>query len=358
MGELYLYGVTEGGQIPTLASAEEQGAGPAHAIHHDGIAALVGEYTGPDAATLTRDALVRLLLAHQRVLEEVMPARTVLPARVGTVLASVQEVKALLSQGHPALARALEANRGRFELEVAATWDTGRVLREIAAQEEVVQARNSVSGGGHPTLEGRVMLGQVVKQCLDRRRASYAEKIVGRLKPLSVDAVPNALLADQLVANVAFLVERHRRQEFEDGMGELDRQFQDQINFRVIGPLPPYSFSTVEVAAVSRAQLEAAAQTLQLGTGFAEMDIRLAYRRLAAQQQLDLARGEKAARDRFLQLKKASDLLLSYLDTAQRYPGPHQEALFLVKVRRSTVQEPRHAPSPGASWRERDVGPG
>ncbi len=95
-------------------------------------------------------------------------------------------------------------------------------------------------------------------------------------------------------------------------MRQLDEHFQNEINFRVIGPLPPYSFSAVEVSRLTLEQLAAARQTLHLEDVISETDVRKSYRRLAAEHQRNLKPGDEPAKARFVELRRASELLLRY----------------------------------------------
>lgn len=356
MSALYLYGITEEGDIPAIPLTQAQGVGPVYAIGHDGIAAVVSDYAGLELGALPKEELVQLVLGHQLVIEQVMPGRTVLPAKVGTVLAGAEEARGLLSQGYSDLTGALEASRGRLEIEVAATWDTQRVLHAIANEEEIVQAREAIAASDRPNVQEKVRLGQMVKDRLDRRREGYRDRITGFLESFSVDVAPNALMSDEMVMNVAFLVDQDRRQKFEDGVGRLDQLFHGEIDFRIIGPLPPYSFSTVEVSILKSGQVEAARQSLQVGEMFSERDVRRSYRRLAAQEQRSILRGDEAAAvKRFLELRRASELLLAHLGSAQRTADLDGGPTFLIKIRRSAVEEPAHAPLPDALGRPAHV---
>lgn len=266
-----------------------------------------------------------------------------LPVKFGTILASVREVPALLTQAHWRLATALADIEDKVEIEVAATWNSERVLEDLSQDAEVVRLREAITRDGEPGREERIHLGQLVKARMDQRRDSYRQRMVDMLKPLAVDVASNALVSDELVMNVAFLMDRSREREFDARVHQLDELFQDEIAFRVIGPLPPYSFSTVEVARLTRGQVEEARSTLRLGDVLSEVEIRRAYRRLAAQEQRAGSSGNLA------KLRQASEVLLAYWaarDEAQG--GQHTGAragpagdggLFIVAIKRSQSEE-------------------
>lgn len=312
MAGTYLYGFIEAGQGATIACAGVDGASPVYTVVHQGIGCAVSAYTGEDFEALSKEALVRQLLAHQQVVERVMADRTVLPAKFGTLLKDAQEVRDLLSQGHSRLVDALSSIGEVVEIEVAATWDIQQVLHAISREEAVARAREAVAAKGQPTVEQRAALGQLVKASMDQRREGYRERMVGFLSPFAVDVAPNALVSDEMVMNVAFLVARTRQREFEAGVEQLDQLFQNEITFRVIGPLPPYSFSTVEVRRLSGRAVQQARDTLGLGETFSAAEVRRGYRRVAAEAQRGLAQGDAEAKAHFARLGVALEVLLGY----------------------------------------------
>ncbi|MDO8674090.1 MAG: GvpL/GvpF family gas vesicle protein, partial [Dehalococcoidia bacterium] len=198
-------------------------------------------------------------------------------------------------------------------------------------------ARRSGEGTVEAGLEERIRLGQMAKAAMDRRRDSYRERMIDFLKPVAIDVQPNSLLSDQMVMNVAFLVEKARQDEFDGRVKQLNELFHDQIEFRIIGPLPPYSFATVEVTRPSPEKIEEARQVLGLGAVISEADVRRAYRRLAAQAHPDRKPGDGIAKMEFTRLRQASDLLIAYCRGKSGSGGN-----FLINIRRLTDDDVQH----------------
>jgi hypothetical protein len=216
MERIYLYGIVDTGASGALDTPAFAGATPPYVIGHDGIGCLVSGYQGDPFEALPREALIRRLLAHQQVLEAAMhQSHTVIPLKFGTMLNTDDEVHGLLAQGQPQFVDTFAFVRDKVEVEVAATWDTARVLQEIGKEEEIALTLQAINRMGHPTLEQRVQLGEQVKASLDRRRDGYSTPMVQSLGPLATDMTCNPLLSDEMVMNVAFLLERARLPLFE-----------------------------------------------------------------------------------------------------------------------------------------------
>lgn len=340
---LYLYGIVAGGQSASLEVFGVDGVRPVYTVAAGGLACLVSPHDGAEPATLSREGLLRRLLTHQRVVEGAMRDGAVLPVKFGTVLGSPREVRELLATCREELAGALVTIRGVVELEVAATWDLGGVLQEVGREEAVVRMREALAQGGQTTDEDRVRLGQLVKAHLDQRRELYRERMVRHLRAWALDAVPNALVSDEMVMNVAFLVERSRQHGFDAAVRELDELFQGQIAFRVVGPLPPYSFSTVEVVRLTPERIEEAQRTLGLGGALSEPEVRRAYRHRAAAIQRG-GPGQALQAGELARLREVAQMLLlccrSGPDGAQGAPvGEGGDGLFAIALRRAGADE-------------------
>ncbi|MBI4302636.1 MAG: GvpL/GvpF family gas vesicle protein [Chloroflexi bacterium] len=334
MENKYIYGIIDGARQIDFAITGLGDHGPVHVIANHGLGCMLSDFPDEEFAAMTKEELVRHLLVHQMVVEHAMRNGAVLPAKFGTILGTSQEVHDLLSQGHSQFINALSWAEDKVEVEVAATWDKELVLREISTEPKIAQAREDMANQykhGEPSLEERVHLGQMVKASLDRRRASYREWMVNFLKPATMDVQPNHCLSDELVMNVAFLVQKTRLEGFDRRVKELNDLFQNQINFRIIGPLPPYSFATVEVTRLSQERIEEAKQLLNLGEVLSEYEVRKAYRHLAAENHPDRKPGDELAKIQFAKLRRASDLLIACC--------ANLEGSWLINIRRQKTDE-------------------
>lgn len=318
MSRTYLYGIIDGTWDASLGIPGVDGVSPVRTVSRDGLTCVVSDYHGDDLRTLDREDLIRHLLAHQQVVERSMERRTVLPVKFGTILNTPGEALDLISQERSGLLNALAAVRDKVEVEVAATWDIRQVLQEISMEEPVVRARETANRDGQPTVAERVQLGQMVMSRLDRRKDSYRDRIVNVLKPLSFEVTTNALVSDEMVMNVAFLVDRFKQHDFDEVVKWLDEAFQNEISFKVIGPLPPYSFATVELTRLTTEQIDEAQQTLQMGDVISELEVRKAYRQLAAAGQRSLITGGKSAASQLTKLRQAEEMLIRYCQAGKR----------------------------------------
>jgi len=306
----YVYGISLGSGDAVLGVRGLAGNSPVYSIAHKGLSGVVSDYTGGDFDSMSKEELAQCLLTHQVVVERVIKKHPVLPVKFGTVLATADEVRELLVQGHAQFFLTLLWIQDKVEVDVVSSWAGGRVIEEDGAAIEVSPAEEPLPPEG-------------LKLSKMQRRQSYLERMMGFLQPLSVDVQPHPQSQGGGVMSVAFLVDRANLDDFNERIKQLNALFYKQIEFQAIGPLPPYSFATVEVNRPNEEAIDRARRLLNLSEVVGEVEVRQAYRRLAA---------EAGAHP--VDLRRASDLLVAYCRSK-----PEKEGRFLISIRRSRSDE-------------------
>jgi hypothetical protein len=88
----------------------------------------------------------------------------------------------------------------------------------------------------------RVELGRRVEAALAERRATEAAAIVAALAPLAEREAELRALDEDMILNRAFLVRRENEALFDARMQSVAERYADRVNFRYVGPVPPYNF--------------------------------------------------------------------------------------------------------------------
>jgi hypothetical protein len=279
----YVYGVVPTREVAgaNLVLAGLQGAA-LQTMACNGVSAVVSEAPPYDYAGLPKQQLVKVLAQHQQATERIMQvAPTLLPFKFGTLLRE-EEVTKLLQQSVFELEHALSRVDQHVEVELLAMWDPQQVFAQIAQHPQIAALREQAQGKTPEEVQRlQLAVGALVKQLLDATREAYAVKIRSALSDLARDVEINAMVNDQVVANIAFLLPCSKRTEFDERVVALDAEFGGQLLFKVVGPLPPYSFSTVEVERVLPQDVAWASEQLGLEQTASGDDIRSAYLRQA-----------------------------------------------------------------------------
>jgi len=341
----YVYGITLTSDLSLDIAGVGDGDDMVYVVAQDGLSALVSATSRADFRGMGRQEAVGYLVAHQQVVERVMQQVTVLPVKFGTVLPNEMAVRRLLEQGGPIFQRMLVEMAGRVQMEVVVTWDLAAVFREISEEPAVVQLKaRAASPIPEEMLAQRVAVGQLVKSLLDQRRQALLGYLLHHLKDAVLDVVANPLMDDSMVLNVALLVEGTARAKLDERLADLDEQMRGSLHFRCVGPLPPYSFATVEIQMPGFVDIDAARKSLSLGETTSSDALKSAYYRLASQFHPDV-NPHPEAKHRMEELAQAYQLLTSFAasqvvgfgDTSQAMCHFDQQAVentLVISVRR------------------------
>ena len=310
-GPRYLYAIIpnpDWRQVPDRLDDE------VYFIQGERFSAVVRDAVASPFDLRDRQELALLLLRHQQVIERVMTWTSILPVKFGTVAPDGQAVSRSLANGTAAFADAFERMKGKSQFEILVTWDPEPVFASIAAEPEVVQLKQELTTDGYGAyLVAASRLGALVKWFFVRRRNKLADGIAQVLRQISQDAVPNALMDDRMVLNMALLIEDDRTAALDDCLETLDASYEGKLTFRCIGPLPPHSFATVEITFLEAGKITRARRLLELDAVQDARTLQAAYRRLAKQAHPDTAAGGGDG-ERIAELKDAFTTLSSYVD--------------------------------------------
>jgi hypothetical protein len=218
---------------------------PVHLTPFENLAAVVSE------SPVRRYEVDREhTLKHEWVIEQVMQYYTVLPVRYGTVAASEEDVRLkLLRRQFGSLHGMLKRMDNKVELGVKALYNQERIFTRLVEEDpELRLLRDTLANRSEADSRyERIQLGQMVEQALAARRAQDAKQIIEVLQPLAVEYRENPTHGDMMVINAAFLVDKRRESVFDARVQALDDEYGGLLDFRYIGPLPPFNFVTLVV---------------------------------------------------------------------------------------------------------------
>jgi len=288
--------------------------GEVRTLPYQDIAAVVSDLSFIQFDSLPKEALLHNLAVYQSVIEKAMKSHNIIPMKFGTVVQGVEELKRILKKGYGQIKSSLSAMENKIELDVAALWsDLETVLKEIGEEEEIKKLKEeAASKPPDQVFEIKINVGKLVKACLDKKREECASEILDTLKKEAEGHRSHDVMDDSMVINVAFLIRKDREEIFEGKVNQLDRQYQGRINFRIVGPLPPYSFSTFEMKKVEFDEVNGAREMLGLGERSTPLEIRETYRELTKKFHPDNYPGDPEAQKRFERIAKAYQILTDY----------------------------------------------
>ncbi|HLY49973.1 MAG TPA: GvpL/GvpF family gas vesicle protein [Solirubrobacteraceae bacterium] len=253
---LYVYGIMRAGDARrAVAAVHEAQSRPLDAVEASGICALVSPT--PEAEPRLRRENV---LAHSDVLQAAFEHGPVLPFRFGTVVTDAETaVREIISPDAERLGQRLDALDGRGEMQVKATYAEESLLRSILSEDpgltRLVSRTQSLPAAA--THFERIRIGEAIAAAVQSRRAVDQDALMRPLLPLSIAHVASSPQGERGVLNAAFLVDLGGLGEFDEAVEDLARKHGAEIEFKLIGPLPAYSFADRDWQPVARARVEA-----------------------------------------------------------------------------------------------------
>ena len=144
-----------------------------------------------------------------------------------------------------------------------------------------------------------------------------------------------------MITNSAFLINRSKKENFERVIDQLDEEFNGMLNFKLVGPLPCYSFYTIEMKELNPDHIAEAKLELGLSEETTESEIKKIYLNKARLCHPDNIEG-KGNEEKFQKISTAYHTILDYSVAARQSSKDDLislkgdsviKNLFLVKIK-------------------------
>jgi hypothetical protein len=316
--EKYIFGVVNSVSRVSIAQSLNGSsmANEVYTVSYKDISAVVCDLEVMDYTSIPKDILAKRLLEHQEVIEGIMKFdRTIIPLKLGTFAKNEDDVKSILEKGYRVIRNILREVMDRIEIDITAVWsDFNLILKEIGGEEEVKKFKEKLLANPKElTVDDQMKVGVMVKNMLDKKRKKYTNQIQSELSGISQNSKIHDLMDDKMVANMAFLIEGSKQKDFYKKVEELNAAFKERLNFRCVGPLPPYSFYTLEVKKIQLEDLDWAKSKLAISNEVVtKAEIKKAYQKQVFSSHPDKNPGKRRANDEFDEVKRAFTLLCEY----------------------------------------------
>ena len=163
----------------------------------------------------------------------------------GMVAASEDEVRGLLEKNYEGLTSELDRLANMIEVELKLYWDQETVIKEIQGEnQELSRLKAKINAASSPAEIRNLMIeaGRLVENIVLDWKTRYAEMVYTVLQELSNQAKMNNPVGLKNLLNASFLIEKSRESEFKEQVYKLDSKLQGKVNFKYVGPMPPYNF--------------------------------------------------------------------------------------------------------------------
>jgi hypothetical protein len=317
----YIYGIVPG---HTGDNAEKLKAEGLDLISHKDIQAVVKDSEIEDSFNMTKEETAKMLVLHQQTLEKIMTAGySIVPMKLGTFAADDNEIENILAKGYSFLKNITDEAADKIEIDIIALWsDFAATLKEISEEKEISEFKQKLMADPTKiTVEDQKQIGVMVGTALGRKKKEYGDKIHKALSAVSIKAEPHDVMNDQMLLNIAFLINKNETAQFDDMVDKTNAEFEDKLNFKYVGPLPCYSFYTLEVEHIDFDDIEWAKEKLSLNDTADLKEIKKAYKAEALKVHPDKNLEKTGMEDEFDVLNSAYKILTAYCMTAKGVDG-------------------------------------
>ena len=340
---IYIYGI-----VPNIYGAEFfrslKNSG-VNFISFQNISAIISEKETINFNPSNRESLARLLIHHQKTIEGIMAIgfNMILPMKLGTIVCTKEEVLNILENGYDLITTTLTKIEYLTEIDLVITWDNfSMIFKEIAEHPDIITMKNDILKKTNTLSQtDQIKVGMLVQTKLKEKNKAIELKILDALSTFCVDIKRHETMNDQMVMNSAFLINRNKKEKFEQVIDQLDEEYKGLLNFKLVGPLPYYSFYTIEIKELNPEHVANAKKELGLKEETSESEIKKAYLEKAKLFHPD-ASPDKDNERKFSSINKAYHIMLDYSTAAKQSSKDEHTAfaknkatdnLILVKIK-------------------------
>ncbi|MFD3720531.1 GvpL/GvpF family gas vesicle protein [Streptomyces sp. NPDC058674] len=235
---LYVYAITGEDHPRHLDGLTGVGADPApvRAVTAGPLCAVVSDIA-EEIRPKRRD-----LQAHQDVQERLMAGGVVLPLQFGYTAPDDEAVRQALQENTNGYLATLERLEGCAEYHVRASQaDEDELLRRILQDSDQARDINDRIRAGAQDPQLPLALGELIAREVEERQESLAAELARALMPYARDSATHPPSPPDFL-NLSLLVPHERKDDFLAVQASLATQIDGGVEFRLTGPLPPYSF--------------------------------------------------------------------------------------------------------------------
>ncbi|MEM8993629.1 MAG: GvpL/GvpF family gas vesicle protein [Acidobacteriota bacterium] len=242
MSYQYLYGFTRARELPPLTGLADA---PVTAVTRDGLSAATSAFPRAKVRPSRRH-----LLAHDQTLRALQTVG-VLPVAFGTVSDTVDSIGSLLERHGEQIRANLDRLEGRIEMTAKARIGAANPFeRMVAHSPELRKARDRMAASGKPDRDTMIAIGKLFADVLEAERRRVKELFVGGVAEASEAVQENDPKAEHQLFDLSFLLTADGVGAWEAAVDRIAGDLDDDLVIDLAGPHPPYSFSTLELAAV------------------------------------------------------------------------------------------------------------
>ncbi len=184
------------------------------------------------------------MLPYHTVLSEVMKTTTIVPMKFGYAAPGEEAVRNGVVVDRARIDELLDRVDGRVQMSLQIKWGVDNFFEQFVAMDaDLRELRDEIfAAGDAPSFEEQFALGKMFAERMAVHRDEQERRIVEGLGPCFQDHRELAPRSEEMVADLAFLVDRDGVAAFTEQLHRTAEGFPDEYVFACRGPLAPFDF--------------------------------------------------------------------------------------------------------------------
>jgi hypothetical protein len=238
----YIYGIIRhNGPIEFGPIGIGKRADLVYGINYKGVTAVVS-----NSPVIIYEARRVNMIAHEKVLEEMMKDFTVLPVRFSTISEHDDDagILRILENDYKKFDDLLGKMDGKKELGLKVLAHEAPVYENIVEKYDEIRSLRAklMNLPVDKTHYQRMKIGEMVAEALKKEIGNYKNIILDVLNPLAEEVKINDNYGEMMILNAAFLIKNNSEPDFDKAVNDLDEKYGTLMTFKYVGTLPPYNF--------------------------------------------------------------------------------------------------------------------
>ncbi|NET74496.1 MAG: GvpL/GvpF family gas vesicle protein, partial [Sphaerospermopsis sp. SIO1G2] len=243
-----------------------------------GLTAVVGDSEVEDYRLLPQEELLKHLVQHQQVVEQLMADYAVLPIQFGSLLREDEQIGRMLGANQQRFSDLLDELQGLVQMELVVLWESAAVFNEIAAELDIPRINASLVGKTEGEIQAKqAEIGLKVQQSLAERQGVLERMLRDETAGFARGVIKNPQMDENMAVNLGVLLAEGDLPLLDSALESMDEKTDGRYLLRCVGPLPPHSFVKISVLAPQPQVIHEARIRLGLGTEATQKEIQQAY---------------------------------------------------------------------------------
>ncbi len=289
MAAKYLYGFIETDREENFGNIGVGNQNRVTTIRYRDVAAVVSDHPVIQFDQLDESQLTNYIQKHQVVNEKVLEKHTIIPLRFGNIAQNAADVLKILKHAYIQFKTQLDQLQGKIELVIQATANKQVWLKEIVETNTTIKdlTKKLDKSDAQEKIPIQVEIGKIIHNTIVHKEKEIVVDILATLRNGGSPYRSDKLLTQDMIMNMSFLIDRTAESAFDQKLNELGQRYANDLTFKYIGPLPPYSFTQLNLKTTDLNFINNARKMLNLPGKASKKEIKKAYRTMASKYHPD-----------------------------------------------------------------------